>query len=169
MPKISLSLPHPGKIVVEAGVAVKRDDTLAYYEEREIHQLNLTHALQLHPAKIYQTLVKRLGERVEAEEIIAVKKQVFRKKIVRSPVSGTLASYDETRGILVIEKKGNTKELLSPVKGQIAEVFDDKTIILEFPGVVFEAKECLSNIWGEIKVVGSLDLNVDIYQIKASL
>lgn len=166
MPKISFSLPVPGKIVVDVGIKVEKNDTLAIYEEAKIINLNLTNLLELKPQKIYKTLVKKPGDKIEIDDIIAIKKQIFGKKIIYSPVSGKLLSLDETRGILTIEIKGEEKKLLTPVGGQIIEIIDDKTVVIDFNGLVYEAKECLNNRWGELSVLGNVDEAVDLYQIQ---
>lgn len=162
MPKISLSLPHQGTIKVEIQDKVNKGDIIATYNNNKSLKLDLKEHLLLKPEKIFSTLVKKIGDQVVKGDIIAIKKNLFGKKIIRSPVSGIIDYYDEKAGILAIKIKDESKKLTSPVNGKIDDIKNNKTITIDFPGETFEAKEAYGNKWGEIYVLNNKEESVNL-------
>lgn len=80
--------------------------------------LFLSRLLKIKPEKVTKYLVKKMGDRVEAGEIIAVKKGLFSTDMVKSPVTGRLFQVDLKKGtisILVsgIENKSKISEAIT--------------------------------------------------------
>ncbi|MBI3385237.1 hypothetical protein HY030_03550 [Candidatus Gottesmanbacteria bacterium] len=169
MPKLSLSLPKKGKILVAAGDKIEKDFVLAEYHESEVVNIDLSKILEVSPHKVYTTLLKKPGQEVSEGEIIAQKKSLFKKKVARASISGIINSLEEKSGVLEILAKGKAKKLISPLAATVEEVKDGKTIVLDFSGESFDVKISHGNKCAKIYVLTKEENAVGLHDIQKEL
>ena len=90
-------LPLPGKLLVNQGDRVRSDQAVARAElPRKVYQINLTNQLSIAPDEIKDYLVKKEGDLIQKDEILAENKPLIKwfKTEIRSPVTGTIVQVN---------------------------------------------------------------------------
>jgi hypothetical protein len=143
--RIERILPAPGEILVQRGEQVEALQKIARIPMRgDIQVLNVARILGLDNRDLSRVMVKKRGDRVEAGEILAARQRVlpFLHKPCRSPNAGRLVAI--AHGWVVIETEtnperepvdqGETVDLLAFVPGQVMDITDQRSVIIETVG-----------------------------------
>ena len=86
-------LPIPGTVMVKQGDRVTADSVVAQTElPGKVHSVNVANLLGAAPDEIREYLIKKEGEAVQKDEVIAENKPLIKwlKTEVRSPIQGKI-------------------------------------------------------------------------------
>lgn len=169
MPKLSLSLPKKGKIIVSPGDKIEKDDILAEYHENLPVHIDLGKILKIPPRHVYETLIKKPGQEISEGEIIAQKKTLFGKRVAKSPINGLIMGLEEKSGVLEVETQGKSRKLMSPVSAIVDDVVPGKTVVLDFTGESFDVKIAHGSKCAKINVLTEEGNAVSLHDIQNSL
>ncbi|MBO9350048.1 MAG: hypothetical protein J7449_01045 [Thermomicrobium sp.] len=92
-------------------------------------RIALAAELGVAPADAARYLVRALGERVEAGEVVAVRRRGLRSQEVTSPIAGRLATLDAETGLLTVVTDPPRRAVPALVAGEVRSVADDAVTI----------------------------------------
>lgn len=118
-------LPLPGTVLVAVGDLVQSNQPVARAElPGKVYPLNLANQLGVAPDEIKDYLIKREGETVQKDEILAENKPLIKwfKTEIKSPITGTVESLSTITGQVLLREPPRVLELLAYVDGTIVEV-----------------------------------------------
>lgn len=127
-------LPLPGKVLVNVGDLVRSDQVVARAElPGKVFPLNLANQLSVAPGEIKEYLVKKEGDVVEKDEILAENKPLIKwfKTEIRSPVAGTIESVSLVTGQVLLREPPRVLQLLAYVDGTIIETIPQQGVVVE--------------------------------------
>lgn len=127
-------LPILGETLVEKGDEVDFITVVARTEvPGEPYILRVDELLGLLPGDVPTFMVKKEGEKVEEEEIIARYSPFFGlfKKVVKSPVSGTVEQISDDTGRVVIRASPIPVEVKAYIRGVVSEVLPKEGVIID--------------------------------------
>ncbi|MEW6543584.1 MAG: hypothetical protein AB1411_08225 [Nitrospirota bacterium] len=127
-------LPIPGTVTAQVGQDVSSETVVARTElAGKVHVVNVANLLGAAPDEIRDYLVKREGDRVGRDEVIAENKPFIKwfKTEVRSPIEGTLESVSTITGQVLLREPPRPLELLSYVDGRVVEALPDQGVTVE--------------------------------------
>ena len=152
MQTLSFKIPKQGKIFVRENDEVSQGSLLAEgKEEGEKRCFSIAKIFKTAPPRIFEFLVKKLGEKVQKGEVLAKKESFLRRVILKSPFDGRLAEISEVLGEITLVREEKNAVVKSPVPGRIKEISNEEMKI-EFKGVVFEGKRAGGKrVFGEIE------------------
>lgn len=136
----SFYLPSGSQLKVKEGDLVNRGDLIAKIKLSPIvKEYPLAEVLNISSSRIMDCLLKKLGEKVKEDELVAESKTWLGKQKAKfiSPISGVLDSLTE-EGILRIRLPSEETEIKAPFPGQIATV-SQKQVKLAFPAQELKA------------------------------
>jgi len=124
----------PGKVLVSAGEKVRANQAVARAElPGKVYPLNLANQLGVAPDEIQEYLIKKAGDTVQKEEILAENKPLVKwfKTEVRSPITGVVESVSTVTGQVLLRDPPRVLELLGYVDGTIVEVIPQQGVVVE--------------------------------------
>lgn len=127
-------LPLPGKVLVNVDDRVRSDQAVARAElPGKVFPINLANQLSVAPSEIKDYLVKKEGDVVEKDEILAENKPLIKwfKTEIRSPVAGTIESVSPVTGQILLREPPRVLQLLAYVDGTIIETMPQQGIVVE--------------------------------------
>ncbi|MBS0180792.1 MAG: hypothetical protein JSS39_00180 [Nitrospira sp.] len=127
-------LPLPGKVLVNVGDQVRLDQVVARAElPGKVFPLNLANQLSVAPGEIKEYLIKKEGDVVEKDEILAENKPLIKwfKTEIRSPVAGTIESVSLVTGQVLLREPPRVLQLLAYVDGTIIETIPQQGAVVE--------------------------------------
>lgn len=127
-------LPLPGKVLGNVGDAVRSDQAVARAElPGKVFPVNLANQLSVAPGEIKDYLVKKEGDVVEKDEILAENKPLIKwfKTEIRSPVAGTIESVSSVTGQVLLREPPRLLQLLAYVDGTIVETIPQQGVVVE--------------------------------------
>lgn len=127
-------LPLLGKVLVQVGDRVQANQPVARAElPGKVYPLNLANQLGVAPDEIKEYLVKKEGESVRKDEILAENKPLIKwfKTEIRSPVTGTVESLSTVTGQVLLREPPRILDVLAYVDGSIVEVQPRQGVIVE--------------------------------------
>lgn len=127
-------LPILGETLVEKGDEVDFITVVARTEvPGEPYILRVDELLGLLSGDVPTFMVKKEGEKVEEEEIIARYSPFFGlfKKVVKSPVSGTVEQISDDTGRVVIRASPIPVEVKAYIRGVVSEVLPKEGVIID--------------------------------------
>lgn len=104
-------LVEPETIIATAATGVSRAARIALAVE-----------LGVAPGEVARYLVRALGERVEAGEVVAARRRGLRSLQVSSPIAGRLATLDEQTGTLVVVAEAPRRPVPALVAGEVIRI-----------------------------------------------
>jgi len=177
-------LPLPVEILVTIGEEVKGEDIVAKtYLPGNVQTVNVAGLLNIPPEDIREVMIKKEGDEVEKDEVIAYTKSFFGlfKSYVRSPVKGKIENISEITGQVIIREPPQPVQVSAYIDGIVKEIIQNEGVIIETyaslvqgifgiggetrgilkvvvskPEDVLTEKEIDENCKGEIVVGGSL-------------
>lgn len=138
-------LPAPGEILVKMGDQVEAPQRIARIPRHgEFQVINVAHTLGLANHDLSRVMVKKRGDRVEAGELLAAKREglPFLHKPCRSPITGRLVAIGYGWVVIEAESSGEgqfapgdkTGDLRAFVAGQVTSIVDRRSVTIETVG-----------------------------------
>ena len=127
-------LPLPGTVLVKSGDPVQSNQPVARAElPGKVYPLNLANQLGVAPDEIKEYLIKKEGDAVQKDEILAENKPLIKwfKTEIRSPVSGKVESVSTVTGQVLLREPPRLLELLGYVDGTIVDVHPNQGVTVE--------------------------------------
>ena len=127
-------LPLPGTLMVQVGDRVRSDQVVAQAElPGKVFPVNLANQLSVAPGEIKDYLIKKAGDAVAKDEILAENKPLIQwfKTEIRSPVTGTIESISSVTGQVLLREPPRLLQLLAYVDGAIVETIPQQGVVVE--------------------------------------
>lgn len=127
-------LPLQGTVLVKEDDLVLATQSVARAElPGKVYPLNLANQLGAAPNEIKDYLVKREGETVHKDEVLAENKPFFKwlKTEIRSPITGTVESISTVTGQVLLREPPRVLDLLAYVDGRVVEVRPQQGVTVE--------------------------------------
>ncbi len=124
----------PGTVLVTAGETVRANQAVARAElPGKVYPLNLANQLGVAPDEIHEYLIKKAGDPVQKDEILAENKPLMKwfKTEVLSPITGVVESVSTVTGQVLLREPPRVLELLGYVDGLIVEVIPEQGVVVE--------------------------------------
>jgi hypothetical protein len=124
----------PGTVLVTAGETVRANQPVARAElPGKVYPLNLANQLGVAPDEIHEYLIKKAGDSVHKDEILAENKPLIKwfKTEVLSPITGVVESLSTVTGQVLLREPPRVLELLGYVDGLIVEVIPLQGVVVE--------------------------------------
>jgi hypothetical protein len=127
-------LPLPGTVLVKVGDLVRANQPVARAElPGKVYPLNLANQLSVAPDEINEYLIKKAGESVQKDEILAENKPLIKwfKTEIRSPIAGVLESLSTVTGQVLLREPPRVLDVLGYVDGIVAEIQPQQGVTVE--------------------------------------
>jgi hypothetical protein len=127
-------LPLPGTIVVKTGESVRSNQPVARAElPGKVYPINLANQLSIAPNEIKDYLVKKEGDLVQKEEILAENKPLIKwfKTEIKSPVTGRIESLSTVTGQVLLREPPRVLDLLAYIDGTVVDVIPQQGVVVE--------------------------------------
>lgn len=127
-------LPLPGTVLVNVGDSVHADEVVAQAElPGKVFPINLANQLSVAPGEIKEYLVKKAGDTVVKDEILAQNKPFISwfKTEIQSPVSGTIEAVSMVTGQVLLREPPKVLRLLAYADGVIVETIPQQGVVVE--------------------------------------
>ncbi|MCE9536459.1 MAG: hypothetical protein K8R65_08620, partial [Nitrospirae bacterium] len=124
----------PGIVLVTAGERVRANQPVARAElPGKVYPLNLANQLGVAPDEIHESLIKKAGDSVTKDEVLAENKPLIKwfKTEVLSPITGVVESLSTVTGQVLLREPPRVLELLGYVEGLIVEVIPLQGVVVE--------------------------------------
>ena len=124
----------PGSVLVTAGATVRANQAVARAElPGKVYPLNLANQLGVVPDEIHEYLIKKAGDQVQKDEILAENKPLIKwfKTEILSPITGVVESVSNVTGQVLLREPPRVLELLGYVAGLIVEVIPQQGVVVE--------------------------------------
>jgi hypothetical protein len=144
-------LPLPGEVLVRKGQTVSQDQIVARTEvPGEVQIVNAASLLEIEPEELERCMLKKVGEMVEKDEIIAFRKGFFglTKKYVKSPIRGKIEYFSGTTGNVSIRAEPTKIEIDAYIPGNVVETLSNEAVVIETKAALIEG---IFGIGGERK------------------
>lgn len=131
-------LPLKGQVLVQVGDSVSPDTVVARTElPGPITTLRVAERLGVEPRELSKFLLKQVGDKVHAGEVIAERKALFGllKSRVTSPVTGTIDFVSEATGNIGIRHLPTPVEVNAYLRGLVVEVIPEEGAVVATRGV----------------------------------
>lgn len=147
-------LPIPGTVLVKAGDKVGSETVVARTElPGKVHALNVANLLGAAPDEINDYLIKKTGEAVLRDEVVAENKPIVKwfKTEVRSPIDGTIDSVSTVTGQVLLREPPRSLELLGYLDGQVIDVHAGQGVTIETSCTLIQGIFGIGGeTWGEL-------------------
>lgn len=127
-------LPLPGTVLVKVSDRVRSNQRVARAElPGKVYPLNLANQLGVAPNEITEYLIKKGGDAVQKDDILAENKPLFKwlKTEIRSPITGTVESISTVTGQVLLREPPRVLELLGYVDGTVTEIHPQQGVTIE--------------------------------------
>jgi hypothetical protein len=124
----------PGSVLVTSGETVRANQAVARAElPGKVYPLNLANQLSVAPDEIHDYLIKKVGDPIQKDEILAENKPLMKwfKTEILSPVTGVVESVSPVTGQVLLREPPRVFELLGYVDGRIVEVIPQQGVVVE--------------------------------------
>ncbi len=149
-------LPLPGKVLVNTGDRVQCDQAVARAElPGKVYPINLANQLSIAPDEIKEYLVKKEGDLVRKDEILAENKPLIKwfKTEIKSPVTGTIESLSMVTGQVLLREPPRMLDLLAYIDGAVVETIPQQGVVVEASCSLVQGIFGIGGeVWGEIVV-----------------
>lgn len=152
-------LPLKGQVLIQVGEAVSPDTVVARTElPGPITTLRVAERLGVEPKELNKFLLKQVGDKVLAGEVIAERKSLFGlfTSRVTSPIAGTIDFISETTGNIGIRHLPTPVEVTAYLRGLVVEVIPEEGAVVATRGVFVQGIFGLSGErHGEIAILAN--------------
>jgi len=146
----------PGSVLVTTGETVRANQAVARAElPGKVYPLNLANQLGVAPDEINEYLIKKAGDPVQKDEILAENKPLIKwlKTEVLSPITGVVESVSTVTGQVLLREPPRVLELLGYVDGSIVEVIPQQGVVVETDCSLVQGIFGIGGeTWGEIVI-----------------
>lgn len=127
-------LPLRGEVLVKAGERVTAGQVVARTElPGNVHSVNVANILSVLPDEVAARMVKKDGEKVERDEVIARNATLFGlfKSVAKSPIAGKVESVSSVTGQVLLREPPIPVEVEAYVDGEVVEVRPGEGVVVE--------------------------------------
>ena len=127
-------LPIQGNVQVKVGQKVTNDTIIARTElPGKVHTINVVNLLSIAPEDISHYMLKKPGDRIAKDEIIAESKPLIKwfKTAIKSPIKGTVESVSAITGQVLLREEPQPLELKAYIDGEVVEIMDKEGAYVE--------------------------------------
>jgi len=127
-------LPMKGQVHYKIGDKVESGDVIASTEiPGNVHMINASKQLNIEPENVLETMLIKLDEKVEKNQIIAENKGIFGlfKTQLKSPIDGFLANVSDVTGQIIISEPPKPIEVNAYTSGIIKKVMPEEGVVIE--------------------------------------
>ena len=127
-------LPLPGDVVVKKGDEVNGEDVVARTMiPGDVHTVNVGGLLGILAEDIDGVMLKKVGDSVEKNEVIAESKGFFGlfRSVASSPVSGTIENVSKVTGQVIIREPAKPIEISAYIDGKVVEIVGKEGVVVE--------------------------------------
>jgi len=150
-------LPILGEVLVEQGQKVTPEVIVARTKiPGNPNTVNVANALGLEPEDIEHFMVKKLGDQVHKDEVLALYKAFFGlfKHYARSPVEGVVEHISPVTGQVTLREPPIPVQIDAYLTGTVSEVLPREGVIIETAGAFIQGIFGVGGeTQGEVKVV----------------
>ena len=121
----------------------------------KVYPLNLANQLGVAPDEIHEYLIKKAGDPVQKDEILAENKPLIKwlKTEILSPITGVVESVSPVTGQVLLREPPRVLELLGYVDGRIVEVIPQQGVVVETDCSLVQGIFGIGGeTWGEIVI-----------------
>jgi len=136
---IERMLPRPGEILVQPGQVVRPMDVIARAKSSQYRIVEVARQLAQPDIELSQVMLKREGDMVEANEIIAriKRRRPFPSRVAYTPVAGRLIMMGP--GWVLLETARAIVELRAFAQGLVSKIIPSQGVIIKTRGTAVEA------------------------------
>jgi len=152
-------LPLKGRVVAKKGDKVKADTVVARTElPGNVQPVKAASILGVHQQDLLEFMLKKDGDHVQRDEIIATSKSFFGlfKSHCKSPCDGTVESISTVTGQVILREPPIPVEVDAYIDGTVTEILEDEGVVVEAQGAFIQG---IFGVGGE--TMGDLVLVVD--------
>ena len=134
-------LPLMGDVLVEVGNQVSAEDIVAQTDlPGNVQMIHAANLMGTSPSSVGRFMLKKVGDPVEQEEIIAQSNGLFGlfKSEVKSPISGTIENISDVTGQVVIREPSTPVQTWGYIDGQVIEVMENEGVVVETWGTLIQ-------------------------------
>ncbi len=153
------TLPLLGDVIVRNGDTLKAEDVVAKtYLPGKVHAVNAVNRLGIQPKDLKQYMVKKEGDAVQKDEVIAETKPWIKmlKSVLLSPITGTIETVSTVTGQILFREPPKPIQVFAYIDGTVIEVMEKEGVVMETVGTFIQG---IFGVGGE--VVGELAFAVD--------
>jgi hypothetical protein len=151
-------LPLPGKTLASVGDRVEAETIVARTDmPGKVFSVNAAGRLGIPPGEVAKYMVKKEGDNVEENEIIAESKSFISwlKATCFSPIKGSIESISTITGQILLREPPNPLEVPAYIDGKVVEVMEGEGVVVETVATFVQG---IFGVGGE--AVGPLELVV---------
>lgn len=151
-------LPLPGKTLASVGDRVEAETIVARTDmPGKVFSVNAAGRLGIPPGEVAKYMVKKEGDSVEENEIIAESKSFISwlKATCFSPIKGSIESISTITGQVLLREPPNPLEVPAYIDGKVVEVMEGEGVVVETVATFVQG---IFGVGGE--AVGPLELVV---------
>lgn len=164
-------LPLKGSVEIKVGDKVVAENVVARTELPGIPELvNIANQLGVEPAEVPQAMLKKIGDLVEKDTIIAQTRSFWGlfKNEAKTPITGTIEDINSTTGKALVRAPAVPVEVLAYIEGTIKEIIPEEGCIVESFGTFIQG---IFGIGGEtfgelVMISDDPDMTIDASTIK---
>ncbi|MGQ9701271.1 MAG: hypothetical protein ACUVQ3_05535 [bacterium] len=152
-------LPLPGEVLVKEGEKVQAEQVVAKtFLPGSVQTSNIAGLLGILPEEIEEAMLKKVGDDVQKNEIIAQSKGLFGlfKSTVKSPITGKIESISKITGQVILREPPVPVQVIAYIDGEISKVFPNEGVLNKTEGSFIQG---IFGIGGE--TIGELALGTD--------
>ena len=157
--QVERRLPIEGEVIVQVGDKVEAEGVVAKADlPGNVQLVNIANLLSIPPGDVKDYMLKKEGETVEKDELLATTKGFFGlfKSQVRAPIDGTIESISDVTGQAVLREAPIPINVKGYVEGLIVEVIPNEGAVVETYGTYIQG---IFGVGGE--TVGRLEVVAD--------
>lgn len=127
-------LPLRGDVIVRKGDTLKAEDVVAStHLPGKIHAINAVNRLGIQPKDIREYMLKKEGDAVRKDEIIAETKPWIKilKTVLLSPITGTIETISTVTGQVLLRETPKPIQVFAYVDGTVTEVMEKEGVVME--------------------------------------
>jgi hypothetical protein len=144
-------LPTQGEVRVALGDRVQGSTVVAEtFLEGEVAPMKVANLLACQPRDLSGLMLKRIGEVVAKDEVIARSKGVFglMKTEVKASAAGTIESVSDSSGLVLIRGPRQPVQVLAHMPGRVVEVLPAEGAVIEADAALIQG---IFGVGGEVR------------------
>jgi hypothetical protein len=143
-------LPIAGRVIVKHGDCVRAEDVVARADlPGAVSSVNVVNQLGIAANEINQYMLKRIGDPVAQDEIIAETRPWLKwlKSVSRSPAEGVIETISEITGQVLVRHPPRPVDVHAYIDGTIVEVRENEGVVVETEGAFVQG---IFGVGGEV-------------------
>jgi glycine cleavage system H lipoate-binding protein len=131
-------LPGLGKILVERGQEINALDTVAQIESPSGYAtVHVARQLAKYDLNMDKVMLKKVGDMVEANELIATRKATLRTRSAYAPAKGSIVAIGQ--GWVLLETERTVTQVQAFINGTVTKVVANRGVMIEAIGMIVQA------------------------------